>query len=144
MTSNEETERMYAAEYAELEQAVKEGDNASKTLVAWYKLSGNGGVEYDAKGAVKLLEERVKDGDDRAMWMLAICYEYGMGCEQDLERAKELASESAKAGNEVGDILEFQCDGKEKKIIRRSSLSKQLIVKYLFLNYHEQKENMIT
>ena len=97
--SKEETE------YEELLRAVEGGDNEAKTKLAWYKLSGCGGAEVDGEGAVALLEERVKDKDVEAMWMLGLCYEYGMGVEQDLERAEELYKESCDGKSVTGEFL---------------------------------------
>ena len=93
------------AEYKELLRAVEGGNNEAKTKLAWYKLSGCGGAEVDKEGAVALLEERVKDKDVEAMWMLGLCYEYGMGVEQDLERAEELYEESSDGKSVIGEFL---------------------------------------
>ena len=118
-------EAEYAADNAKVLCAIEEGDDHAKTELAWFKLSGHGGVVIDAEGAVKLLEEQVKNKDDRAMWMLGMCFEYGIGCEQDLSRAKELYKESSEAENEVGETLEFQCNGGKEKTFRRSVLSEK-------------------
>ena len=72
---------------------------------AWYKLSGDGGVDVDVNGAVALLEERVKDRDAEAMWMLGVCNEFGRGIEQNIERAEKLYKQSSEGGNEIGKIL---------------------------------------
>ena len=86
-----------------VEKAVERGDESAKTKLAWLKLSGLGGAEKDEDGAVELLEERVKEGeDDEAMWMLGLCNEYGTGTEQDIERAKDLYTQSSKRGNVTG------------------------------------------
>ena len=98
MTSKEE-------DYKAVLEAVERGDDSAKTKVAWYKLSGVGGCEIDANGAVALLEERVKDKDAEAMWMLGVCNEFGRGCEQDISRAEELYKQSGDGGNEIGKIL---------------------------------------
>ena len=50
-----------------------------KTKQAWLMLSGLGGVDVDEYSAVALLKQRVKEGDTDAMWMLGICYEFGIG-----------------------------------------------------------------
>ena len=92
-------------EYREILRAVEGGANEAKTKLAWYKLSGCGGAEVDEDGAVALLEECVKDKDLEAMWMLGLCYEYGMGVEQDLERAEELYKQSNDGGSEIGKFL---------------------------------------
>ena len=48
-----------------------------------------------ADEAVVLLEEQVKDHDSEAMWMLGVCNEFGMGTEQDVERAQKLYQASS-------------------------------------------------
>ena len=98
MTSNIE-------DYKEILAAVERGDNSAKTKLAWYKLSGDGGVDVDVNGAVALLEERVKDRDAEAMWMLGVCNEFGIGIEQNIERAEMLYRQSSEGGNEIGKIL---------------------------------------
>ena len=92
-------------EYKEVLSAVERGDESAKTKLAWYKLSGIGGVQVDVVGAVKILEERVKERDCEAMWMLGMCKEYGRGTEQDIEGAEKLYKQCAEAGNEIGEIL---------------------------------------
>ena len=93
------------AEYKALIEAVKNGDNKSKTKLAWFKLSGRGGVKIDEDEAVVLLEERVKDKDTDAMWMLGLCYEYAVICKQDIQRAESLYEQSRDGGNVVGKFL---------------------------------------
>ena len=84
-------------------KAVEGGDGTAKTKLAWLKLSGFGGAVVDEDGAVALLEERVKEGDDdEAMWMLGVCNEYGLGTEQDTERAEDLYKQSSERRNEIG------------------------------------------
>ena len=92
-------------EYKEVEKAVESGDNSAKTKLAWYLLSGCGGAKVDKDEAVVLLEERRKDRDGEAMWMLGICKEYGIGCEQDLKGAERLYEECSDYGNVVGKFL---------------------------------------
>ena len=96
--------------YKEAVSAMEKGDVKAKTKVAFYKLTGLGGVEVDEDEAVALLEERVKDGDNEAKWMLGLCCEYGMGIEQDVERAMLLYRQSMEGGNVVGKFL-FENDG---------------------------------
>ena len=92
-------------EYQEVLSAVERGEESAKTKLAWYKLSGLGGAKVDVDEAVVLLEERVKDKDSEAMWMLGLCKEYGRGIERDIEGAEKLYKESKEAGNEIGEIL---------------------------------------
>ncbi len=92
-------------EYEEVLRAVKRGDSKAKTKLARSKLSGRGGAEVDEDGAAALLTECVKDKDCDAMWMLGLCYEYGMGCEQDIEEAEKLYKRSSDGGNVIGVFL---------------------------------------
>ena len=71
-------------------------------------LSGSGGVEVDADSAVALLEELLKDNQLEAMWMLGLCYEYGLGTEQDIDRAKQLYTQ----------IDEESCDDENALLIK--------------------------
>ena len=106
--------------YEDVEKAVEGGDESAKTKLAWLKLSGLGGAEKDEDGAVALLEERIKKGDDgEAMWILGVCNEYGLGTEQDIERAEDLYKQSSERGNEIGKFFEMhewwgRGDGKMK------------------------------
>ena len=86
--------------YDDVKNAVERGDNSAKTKLAWLKLSKYGGAAVDEEGAVALLEERVKEGDTDAMWMLGICYEFGI--KQDIEHAEKLYKQSSDGGNEIG------------------------------------------
>ena len=101
--AKESVEGWSELKYEDIKKAVEGGDESAKTKLAWLKLSGLGGAEKDEDGAVVLLEERVKKGDDdEAMWMLGVCNEYGIGIEQDTERAGELYKRSCERGNEIG------------------------------------------
>ena len=112
MNNSEGKEEWRELNYNEVSKEVESGDNSAKTKLAWLKLSGLGGAEIDEDGAVVLLEERVKEGDSDAMWMLGVCYEYGRGIEQDIERAEKLYKESRERGNEIG--MFFESHGKER------------------------------
>ena len=101
-------EILNVVQYREAREAVnamEKGDVKAKTKVAFYKLTGLGGVEVDEEGAVALLEQRAEAGDSEAKWMLGVCCEYGIGIEQDIERASLLYQQSSKAGNVVGEFL---------------------------------------
>ena len=93
------------AQRKEAERAMEKGDEAAKMKVAFFKLSGLGGAKVDADGAVALLEDRAKEEDCEAKWMLGLCCEHGMGTEQDIERAVVLYEESWEGGNVVGEFL---------------------------------------
>ena len=94
--------------FDDIKHEVERGDEKSKTKLAWLKLSGCGGAKVDEDGAIDLLEERVKDKDSDAMWMLGVCYEYGIGIEQDVERAEMLYKQSRESGNKIGVIYQSQ------------------------------------
>ena len=98
-------EMLNVQQYRGAVSAMDNGNVKAKTKVAFYKLSGLGCVEVDEEGAVVLLEERAKDGDSEAMWMLGLCCEYGKGTEQDYKTAKMLYMQSCTAGNAVGNFL---------------------------------------
>ena len=98
--------------FEDIKKAVEGGDESAKTKLAWLKLSGLGGAEKDEDGAVALLEERVKEGDDEAMWMLGVCNEYGIGTEQDIERAEDLYKQSHERKNEIGEFFAAHEDDK--------------------------------
>ena len=72
---------------------------------AQWLLEGSHGMERDADAAVALLEEQVKDGDAKAMWMLGMCCEYGMGTEQDVDRANQLYIRAAEKRNLTAKLL---------------------------------------
>ena len=91
--------------YDDVKSAVVTGDESAKTKLAWLMLSGFGGAVVGKDEAVALLEERVKEGDTEAMWMLGECNEFGIGTEQDIERAEELYKQSSEGGNRIGKIL---------------------------------------
>ena len=75
-------------------------------------LEGSHGVERDAEAAVALLEEKVKDGDAEAMWVLGVCCEFGMGTEQDVERAEQLYERGAKQKNATAKLLAYKLKNK--------------------------------
>ena len=108
------------SEYKDTLQAVERGDNGAKTKLAWYLLSGYCGAEVDADKAVALLEERVKEDDAEAMWILGLCCEYGMGTEQDIERAETLYKQSKDKGNGIGEYFAENIGGGRGNGVLRS------------------------
>ena len=102
-------------EYKQVVEAVKEGDKEAKTKLARYLLSGYGGVQIDEDRAFDILKERVtKDGDAEAMWMLGLCYEYGMGCETSDEEAEALYKRCCDGRNVIGEFLVENREGNER------------------------------
>ena len=76
--------------YAKAVQALERGDVSAKTYIAFCKLTGRGGAEKDVDGAVAFLKERAEAFDEEAMWMLGLCYEFGIGVEKDVKEAERL------------------------------------------------------
>ena len=95
-------------EYRTALDAVERGDKKTKTKLAWYELSGHGDDDNNLSNAIALLEERVKEGDTEAMWILGLCNEFGIGIERDKKQAELLYCQSKDGRNEIGKILEEQ------------------------------------
>ena len=73
--------------------------------VRWM-LEGSHGMTRDAGTAVALLEDLViKDRNTEAMWMLGVCCEFGIGTQQDVERAEQLFQNAAQQGNTTAKLL---------------------------------------
>ena len=81
-------------------------DENSKASVAMHKL-----INGDINGAIAVLEEGLKYDDSDAQWMLGLCCEYGVGIDQDTERAELLYRQSFRAGNVVGRFLVYSDEG---------------------------------
>ena len=56
----------------------------------------------------------MEEQDSEAMWMLGLCYEYGMGCEQDIEKAELFYKRCQEAGNAVGEFFVEKREGNER------------------------------
>ena len=82
--------------YKAVLEAVERGEESANTELAWFLLSGCGGAEKNEEKAVELLEERKIKGDLDAMLMLVICYEFGIGVQQDSDEARTLYFNSQK------------------------------------------------
>jgi len=100
----EEPLQISSLSYNTVNNEVLNGKKEAKTELAALLLLGVG-VEVDQAAAATLLQERVDDGDRRAMWMLGICCEYGIGVPQDTQKATELYERSAKLGCAAGKLL---------------------------------------
>ena len=99
------------SEYEEALNNIQRGDKRGKTKLAWLMLSGD---DRDEDKAVVMLEERTKERDAEAMWMLGLCCEFGIGTEQELERARSLYQQSSTKKNPVGMYL-AQCNSFERR-----------------------------
>ena len=105
---------MEKADYNTALAAVRRGDSTAKTRLAYLLITGLGGATVNPKDAVTLLEERVKENDAEAMWMLGLCKEYGTGTSLDTDGAMALYTTSSGLGNEMGALLEDN-DGDDKR-----------------------------
>ena len=59
----------------------------------------------DGTEIVDILKPQTEKGDMEALWMLGICYEYGIGIEQNKKQAAALYEQSREKGSEVGTFL---------------------------------------
>jgi TPR repeat protein len=85
-----------------LECAIKLGHLSSHAHKAWLLNDGRKGVAQDHNGALKLAEEGTRLGCHDCEGVLAFCYKYGVGCEQDEVRSLELARKSSGEGSMYG------------------------------------------
>ena len=81
-----------------LEVLVGQGDMDAKRELAIRLIEGNG-VPQNHPKAVALLEDCVALGDAESMLMLVKCCAFGLGMEQDVDRAESLICEAANKGN---------------------------------------------
>ena len=97
-------------------------DGGAKTKLAWNILCRRGVVDADAGSAVALLKERVEEGDTEAMWMLGLCYVFGTGIEQDIERGMNLYDQSRESGNKIGSFLALNTNARPGGCLTLTSL----------------------
>ena len=62
--------------------------------------------EDDAEGAVTLVRECAEVNDPRGLWALGLCFEHGVGVDEDREHAAQLYRESASQNSQLGSRLE--------------------------------------
>jgi len=107
----EESNNFSRSRYEEVIRAVESGDNKAKAVLGSFKLGGLGGAEIDKNGAADLFSSCCET-DTEAMWKLGLCYEFGMGREKDVAKAKALYVQSREGGNVVGKFLAEKDDDK--------------------------------
>ena len=98
------SERLRKQQQAQETMSTRQQEEKTTEQARWM-LEGSHGMERDADVAVALLEEKVKDRDAEAMWMLGVCCEFGMGTEQDVDRAEQLYERGAEQGSATAKLL---------------------------------------
>ena len=97
-------EEMSKTQQQEEEMMAKKTEECVKK--ARWMLEGSHGMTRDADTAVVLLEDLVnKDRNTEAMWMLGVCCEFGIGTQQDVERAEQLFQNATQQGNTTAELL---------------------------------------
>jgi len=91
-----------AAAVVPLQRAIYLGDLPSRALMAWLLLRGREGVAKDEKKGFELAEEGARLGCHHCQGVVAHCYCWGYGCEEDQARSLELARESSGRGSRYG------------------------------------------
>ena len=88
---------------------------AHKVSQARMLLGGDSSTPRDEIKAFGLLEQEAEALDSDAMWMLGLCYEFGMGTFKNLERAEELYGRAKQQGSTTAAFLIEQIanNGKE-------------------------------
>ena len=118
----------------------KEQQKEEKTTEnARWMLEGSHGMTRDADAAVALLEEKVKDGDAEAMWMLGVCCEFGMGTEQNADRAEQLYLRGVVQGNATAELLAKKLKNKNGRGCTQMNLGREQEN-----SKHESKEQGLT
>ena len=86
--------------------------------------------------AVKLFEDCVTDGDVEATWMLGMCYEYGLGIDEDQKKAMELYEKAATKGCKTAEFLLSHKEihsGYDREVLTLTDLSMLLFLLFLLL-----------
>ena len=104
----------------------KQQQEHKTTEDARWMLEGSHGMARDAEAAVALLEEKVKDGEAEAMWMLGVCCEFGIGTEQDVERAEQLYKHGAEQGSSTAKLLTDKLKNNNGRGISKMNLCRWL------------------
>jgi len=87
-----------------LQLAIDFGDSSSRALMAWLLIAGREGVSKERERGFELAEEGAGLGCYRCQGVLAYCYLFGYGCEEDEARSLELARESSGRGSRYGQV----------------------------------------
>jgi hypothetical protein len=91
-----------AAAVVPLQRAIYLGDSNSRARMAWLLIGGREGVDFDNKTAFELAGEGARLGCHHCQGVMAHCYLYSCGCEENLALSLELARESSGGGSRYG------------------------------------------
>jgi len=91
-----------AAAVVPLQRAIYMGDSHSRALKAWLLMDGREGIVQDPDEGFELACEGARSGCHHCQGVLASCYLFGQGCEEDEARSLELALESSGRGSRYG------------------------------------------
>jgi hypothetical protein len=94
----------YAAAAVPLQRAIDFGDFTSLALKAWLLIIGREGVAKDKKRGFALAKEGARLGCHHCQGVLAVCYCWGFGCEEDEARSLKLARKSSGRGSKYGQL----------------------------------------
>lgn len=99
------TSEQYAAAVHLLYQAIELGHLEARALLAWMLLQGRKNVDINVQKAFKLVDEGTCLGCNHCQGVVAYCYFWGFGCEQDKIKALKMALESSKNGSRYGQLV---------------------------------------
>ncbi len=90
-----------------------------------------GEEKQDLEKAFKLFEEAAKAGCDSAQTGLAVCYEYGIGTSQNMQKAKEWYKKSAMRGNKESERKLVVLEKSQSRILLPKGYSTPLYKLYI-------------
>ena len=95
-----------ALEYKKIKKVYDKGESNVVGRIAWYLLSGRGGIEKDVEKAFVLLENKA-DLCDKGMgwWLLGLCYEFGLGTERDRFKTITCYRHANRSKSEIASFL---------------------------------------
>jgi hypothetical protein len=91
-----------AAAVVPLQRAIYLGDLPSLALKAWLLIDGREGVAKDMEKGFELAEEGARFGCHHCQGVMAYCYCWGHGCEEDQALSLSFARESSGRGSRYG------------------------------------------
>jgi len=93
-----------AAAVVPLQCAIDFGDFTSLALKAWLFINGREGIAKDENRGFELAQEGARLGCHHCQGVVAWCYCWGRGCEEDYALSLEFARESLGSGSRYGQV----------------------------------------